>query len=203
MRTGIFGGSFNPVHNGHIYLAERMSDIMKLDRLFIIPARVSPFKEDNGGISDSDRFNMCRIAFGKHDKYFVSDIEINRDGKSYTVDTVRELKKIYPDDEMFLFIGSDMLLSFDKWKDYNIILDNVTLCAMSRENGIGYNELEEYVRFVIKRPEKIMICPVSPLEISSTQVRQYVKNGCDISNLVPEGVKEYIERRGLYREKQV
>lgn len=203
MRTGIFGGSFNPVHNGHIYLAERMSDIMKLDRLFIIPARVSPFKEDNGGISDSDRFNMCRIAFGKYDKYFVSDIEINRDGKSYTVDTVRELKKIYPDDEMFLFIGSDMLLSFDKWKDYNIILDNVTLCAMSRENGIGYNELEEYVRFVIKRPEKIMICPVSPLEISSTQVREYVKNGRDISNLVPEGVKEYIERRGLYREKQV
>ena len=93
MRTGIFGGSFNPVHNGHIYLAERMSDIMKLDRLFIIPARVSPFKEDNGGISDSDRLNMCRIAFEKYDKYFVSDIELKREGKSYSVDTVRELKK--------------------------------------------------------------------------------------------------------------
>lgn len=203
MRTGIFGGSFNPVHNGHIYLAERMSDIMKLDRLFIIPARVSPFKEDNSGISDSDRLNMCRIAFEKYDKYCVSDIELKRNGKSYTVDTVRELKKIYPDDELFLFTGSDMLLSFDKWKDYNIILDNVTLCAMSREADINSDKLTEFARSVIKRPEKIMICPVLPLEISSTQVRQYVKNGQDISDFVPEGVKKYIERRGLYREKQV
>ena len=117
MRTGIFGGSFNPVHIGHICLAERMSEIMKLDRLFIIPAGVSPFKENNGGISDSDRLNMCRIAFGNHDNFFVSDIEIKRAGKSYTVDTVRELKKMYPGDDMFLFVGSDMLLSFDKWKD--------------------------------------------------------------------------------------
>lgn len=201
MRTGIFGGSFNPVHDGHIYLAGRMTEIMNLDRLFIIPARVSPFKEDNGGISDSDRLNMCRIAFGNNSKYTVSDIELKRAGKSYTVDTVSELKKIYPSDELFLFIGSDMLLSFDKWKDYNIILDNVTLCAMSRENDIGYDELEDYARSVIKRPEKIKICSVSPLEVSSTEVREYVKRGLDISSLVPEGVKEYIERRGLYREK--
>ena len=201
MRTGIFGGSFNPVHNGHIYIAEQMTEIMKLDRLFVIPARVSPFKEDNGGISDSDRLNMCRIAFCDNSKYTVSDIEIKRAGKSYTVDTVSQFKRMYPNDELFLFIGSDMLLSFDKWRDYNIILDNVTLCAMSRENGIGYNELEEYTRSVIKRPEKIKICPVSPLEVSSTEVREYVKNGRDISEFVPEGVKKYIERRGLYREK--
>ncbi len=203
MRTGIFGGSFNPVHIGHICLAERMSEIMKLDRLFIIPAGVSPFKENNGGISDSDRLNMCRIAFGNHDNFFVSDIEIKRAGKSYTVDTVRELKKMYPGDDMFLFVGSDMLLSFDKWKDYNIILDNVTLCAVSRESGICSDKLREYARLVIKRPEKITVCSVSMPEISSTEIRLRVKNGRDISNLVSEDVKEYIERRGLYREKQV
>lgn len=200
MKTGIFGGSFNPPHNGHVYLARRMTEFAGLDRLIIIPASVSPFKSANDSASDEDRLNMCRLAF-KDGKYIVSDIEIKRGGKSYTVDTVSYLKREYPDDELFLFMGSDMLLSFDKWKDWERILDNVTLCALSRENSVVANTLSLYAENTLKRSEKIRICHVSPVEVSSTAVRCAVKNGEDISSFVPAEVMDYIENRGLYSEK--
>jgi len=200
MRIGIFGGSFNPVHNGHVYLASCMTDFASLDRLIIIPAGVSPFKNGNGGIQDADRLNMCRLAFCDN-RYVVSDIEIKRGGKSYTVDTVGYLRREYPSDELFLFMGSDMLLSFDKWKDWNRILDNVTVCAISRDSGVDSAILAEYADKVLNRRGKIRICGVKPLEISSTEVRRTVASGGDISAFVPAKVKEYIENRGLYREK--
>lgn len=202
MRTGIFGGSFNPPHNGHVYLARRMTEFAGLDRLIIIPASVSPFKNSNDSASDADRLNMCRLAFND-DKYAVSDIEIKRGGKSYTVDTVSYLKSEYRDDDFYLFMGSDMLLSFDKWRDWQRILDNVTLCALSRENSVDFDTLSLYAENTLKRMDKIRICRVSPVEVSSTAVRRAVKNGDDISSFVPAEVKEYIENRGLYSEKQI
>lgn len=200
MRTGIFGGSFNPPHNGHVYLAECMTRFAELDRLIIIPASVSPFKSSNDSVSDTDRLNMCRLAFNDS-KYIVSDIEIRRGGKSYTVDTISFLRNEYPQDDFFLFMGSDMLLSFDKWKDWEHILDNATICALSRENAVDADTLVFYAKNTLKRNDKIQICRVAPIEISSTEIRRAAKNGEDISSFVPAGVNEYIENRGLYSEK--
>ena len=111
MRIGIYGGAFNPVHKGHIKLAEEVKTKADLDKIIIMPSGLSPHKSSGSLIDSSHRLQMCKLAFEGED-YIISDLEIKREGKSYTVDTVTELKEIYPDDELYLIMGSDMLLSF-------------------------------------------------------------------------------------------
>ena len=122
MRIGIYGGAFNPVHKGHIKLAEEVKTKALLDKIIIMPSGQSPHKSSSSLVESEHRLEMCRLAFEGED-YIISDLEIKRQGKSYTVDTVTELKKIYPDDEFYLIMGSDMLLCFHKW--YLIYGDNM------------------------------------------------------------------------------
>lgn len=196
-RTGLFGGSFDPVHNGHIKLAEFMRNELCLDRLIIIPTFVSPFK--TGGSAADDRYEMCRLAF-MDDKYEVSRIETDRVGKSYTIDTVKEIRKIYPDDELFLIIGSDQLKIFDKWYKAAEILSEVTLCAVSREADDTYEELEKTADENLRQYGNVLIKKFEPFEISSTKIRNMAASGEDISAFVPGKVAGYIKARGLYRE---
>ena len=198
-RTGLFGGSFDPVHNGHIKLAEFMMNELSLDRMIVIPTFVSPFK--TGGSAAEDRYEMCRFAFSG-EKYEVSRIETDREGKSYTIDTVKEIRKTYPDDELFLIIGSDQLKNFHKWYKAAEILSEVTLCAVSRETGDTCEELEKTADENLRKYGKVLIKKFEPLEISSTEIRNMAAAGNDITPFVPEAVAGFIKTRGLYREKQ-
>ena len=193
IKTGIFGGAFNPVHNGHVRLAEEAVKQLKLKRLLIIPTFESPHKATKLAPFD-DRAEMCRLAFGHINGAEVSDIERSLGGTSYTINTVRELKRQYPDEQFFLLIGGDMLYSFDKWFKYESILNEVKVCAVAR-GGDSYSDMLEFANEM----GKIRVLPTQALDISSTEIREKISSGGDISGLVPEGATEYIAQHGLYR----
>lgn len=198
MRIGIYGGAFNPVHKGHVKLAEEIKEKAHLDKIIIMPSGLSPHKSSGQLIDSEHRLEMCRLAFDK--EYFeVSDLEIRREGKSYTVDTVTELKSVYPNDELYLVMGSDMLLSFHKWYRYEDILSAVTLCTTTRQGDISTAELRRYSENVLKK--EVIIIDFEPFECSSTQVRNAILEGADASFLVGERVMAYISEKALYRDK--
>ena len=197
MRIGIYGGAFNPVHKGHIKLAAEIKEKAHLDKIIIMPSGLSPHKNSDDLIESEHRFRMCKLAFSGED-YIVSDLEIKRQGKSYTVDTVTQLKKIYPDDELFLIMGSDMLLSFHRWYRYEDILSAVTVCATTRQDGISIDELKKYSREVLGKDA--FIIDFEPFECSSTQVRNALLSGEDVTSLLSEEVLTYIKTNALYTD---
>ena len=197
MRIGIYGGAFNPVHKGHIKLAEEVKTKALLDKIIIMPSGQSPHKSSSSLVESEHRLEMCRLAFEGED-YIISDLEIKRQGKSYTVDTVAELKKIYPDDELYLIMGSDMLLCFHKWYRYEDILSMATICATTRQGDISIEELKNYSNDVLGK--QTLIIDFEPFECSSTKVRNALLSGDDGASMVSERVLSYIIERGLYTD---
>ncbi len=201
MRIGIYGGSFNPPHKGHIRLAETMLGAAELDKIIIIPAGTPPHKESPDLADNNTRLEMCTLAFSG-DCFEISDIELRREGKSFTVDTVSELRKIYPDDSLFLIIGSDMLLSFHKWYRFEEILKNVTLCVATREKEISGEDLLIYAKDVLKLKEnEIIISPVDAFVCSSTDVREKIKARENTDSFLGNEVREYIMENNIYTDK--
>ncbi len=199
MKEGIciFGGSFDPVHKGHRKLALFIAESLNVRKMLIIPAFMSPFKNSSGSTPE-DRMEMCKLCF--HEEIFsVSDIEIKRGGKSYTVDTVNAVKKLYSDEKIYLLIGSDQLLSFDKWYSFEEILSNVTLVSVSRESSVDKARLEQFCDSKLRTLGECKILDFSPLEISSTEIRRAVKSGSGKEFLSPE-VFSYIQKKGLYKD---
>lgn len=197
-RTGIFGGSFDPVHSGHVRYANFICDKFDLDELIIIPAKLSPFKKTNS-VSDNDRLNMCRLVFTDK-RMTVSDTEIRRGGVSYTVDTVRELKRQRPSNELYLFVGGDQLMSFDRWRCFDEILASVVLVAVKRDDSVSREELEKFADGNLRCYGKVEITDFIPFDVSSTEIRERLEKGLPISGLVPEEAEKYIVRGGLYRD---
>ena len=197
MRIGIFGGAFNPVHNGHINLAKSYLKSLSLDKLILIPTANPPHKTAAGLACEEDRLNMLSIAFKAVDRVEISDIEFQRNEKSYTYDTVRELRKIYSDDALFLIIGDDQFLSFDKWYKYDELLSEVVLCTAAREK----NKREEIIAFaekLLNGSSNYYLADFEPVVVSSSEIREKIKKNEDISALVPAEVSEYIKDKGLY-----
>ena len=198
MRLGIYGGTFSPPHNGHIMAAREFSSQMKLDRLLIIPANIPPHKEFDGKISPKDRLNMCRAAFCGIGE--VSDIEIRRLGKSYTYDTLRELESLGHSD-VYLLCGTDMLLSFDKWHRYGDILKmcSVVLAKRAVPSRDERQKIDETIRRLeAENGARIYELDLEPIEIASTQIREMIKAGEDVSDYMPAAEYEYIKEKGLY-----
>ena len=200
MKIGIFGGTFSPPHIGHIRAAEAFVHEVGLDRLFIIPTFV-PHNKDMGGVAPSGaRLRMCRLAF-ENEKCKVSDIEIKRGGKSYTADTIEEMKKIYPDDDFFILFGTDMFLILGKWVRAEEIFKSCTIVCVLRGND---SEAENLVKEKITEYEeqfdaKIRLIKLEPTEISSSTVREYCRADEDISRWVTPAIAEFIHKKGLYK----
>ncbi len=193
-KTGIFGGAFNPVHNGHVRLAEEAVKQLKLKKLLIIPTFDSPHKSTK--LADFDaRMEMCRLAFGHIAGVEVSDIERRLGGKSFTINTIRELKRIYPDEQFFLLIGGDMLFGFEKWFKYESILNEAKVCAVARDND-SFVDMMEYANEL----GKVKVLPTKAIEVSSTEIRAKAANGVDVSSLVPKAVADYIAEHKIYTE---
>lgn len=194
MRIGIFGGTFNPPHNGHKKLAREFAGRLSLDLLLIVPDYIPPHKSAENLAGEEDRLNMCRLCFDD-DIIQVSDIEIARKDRSYTVNTLEELKKEYPDDELFFLMGSDMLLSFHTWREPERILAYAVICAAERLDG-ETDRLKAYVdEYFPHRKDRFIIMDFDPVEISSTEIR----NGIAFKGALPEKVERYIKEKGLYR----
>lgn len=191
MKIGVFGGTFNPPHNGHVRLAKAAADELKLDKLLVIPSCIPPHKIAAKLADGQERLEMCRLAFGCDPRFEVSPMELERGSRSYTVETLRELKALYPDSELYFIVGSDMLESFDKWYLWQEILSLSVLCAASREEGYS----PDLSRFG-KLAERIKIITLDPLEVSSTQIRNSA--GEVSSELLDPKVAAYIREHGLY-----
>lgn len=196
MKTGIFGGSFNPVHNGHIHLARAVMEELALDRIFFVPSRISPHRSSDEYVSGEDRLEMLRLACSGHKGLEVSDYEIRSDRVSYSIYTVEHFRRLYPEDELFLLVGSDMLLSFDKWYRFEDILSQVSLAVVSREDGDieslrkKADELSQYGR--------IYVSYTAPVTASSTEIRKNIVKNDNWTCYLNENVVQYIRLRGLY-----
>ena len=196
MRIGMYGGSFNPPHNGHIFLAKEISSRLRLDKLVIIPSNISPQKHNNGNIDPVHRINMCREVFS--DSVFeVSDCEIARGGRSFTFDTLSYLRECYPDSELFLLMGADMLLSFHTWYRFEDISDMCTICAIAREDENNTTVLEEYADTVLAG-RRVQVFDIEPFEVSSSEIREKIRSNEPCSGLIDERTEKYIKENRLY-----
>lgn len=203
-RVGIYGGAFNPIHNGHLHIVRDFIRVLGLDFVLLIPTGISPHKAAAAlSASAEDRLAMCRLACEGLGKIRVSDCEIRRAGKSYTADTITELKKQYPDDELFLLMGEDMFLTVQNWFDAPRIFRGATLCAAPRSPD-GAARLREHARKLQQDFPYVhtFVEQISFLDVSSTDVREALARGESIDRMVPPAVADYIIRHGLYGTKE-
>ncbi|MBU1726567.1 MAG: nicotinate-nucleotide adenylyltransferase [Candidatus Omnitrophica bacterium] len=188
MKIGILGGTFNPIHIGHLILAEEAREKLGLDKVIFVPAYLPPHKDNSDIAQASSRFEMANLAINGNEYFSVSDIEIKRNGRSYTIDTLREFKKAYPQDDLFFIIGSDLLTYLDEWKDLKEIIKMVKFVAATRP-GYPLESIPSYIQTI----------PIRAVDISGFEIRRCVKEDKSFRYLVPETVFKYIIRKGLYR----
>jgi len=190
MRIGILGGTFNPVHIGHLILAEEAREKLGLDKIIFVPTALPPHKDDLGIAPAGHRLKMLKLAL-KGNKYFmVSDVEIKRAGRSYTIDTLKELKKRYGRDELYFIAGSDLLKYLEDWKDIREIIKMVKFVAATRP---------EYP--LEKIPSYLQTLSIRAVNVSGFSVRECIRKNKSFRYLVPEKVFEYINKHRLYRVK--
>ena len=199
MRVGIYGGTFSPVHNGHVAAAKAFMEQMWLDILYVIPTGVTPHKDMKGDATAADRLEMCRLAFAGMEGVIVSDLEMRREGKSYTVDTLRELYD--PEGRLFLLMGTDMLMTLDKWREPDEIFRLCYPVYVRREtDGELDGAIVEKITSYQQKYGKVVRRIVTPaIELSSTDVRAAVAEGFPIEGAVPPAVAAYIRDHDLYR----
>ncbi len=199
MKIGLFGGSYNPIHNGHIDLAARIRVQFGLDRVLLMVAKDPPHKQLAGNVDAAARFRMAEAALCGMEGLSACDLELKREGKSYTVDTVRELLRMYPDAEIFLMVGEDMLQNLPAWREADKLLSLVTVLATSRPGVEG--TLEEAAAVIRARfGAKVAFASFTGKDVSSTMVRQRIENAKPICGLVPPAVEKIIYENAYYRE---
>lgn len=222
MKVGIYGGTFSPIHVGHIASALSFKKQFGLDKLIIMPASVPPHKTLKDGVSKEHRYNMCLKAFESASGVEVSTIEMNRVGKSYTYDTVLAIKELYPDSELYLLCGTDMILTFDEWYRYDELFRMINLVYARRESdesiGVALEKKISQYRHGFSASIQLLNLDASVLDvypefadqvrilgnkvndnISSTLVRGMIAEGRDVGNLLPQSVIGYINANGLYK----
>jgi len=192
VRIGVFGGTFDPPHVGHLLVASDAREALKLDRLIFVPAGAQPFKIHTPPVaSGQDRVEMLRLAAADDANYVVDDAEINRKGLSFTVDTLEHLSERHPAAQLFLLLGEDLLASFEQWRNPARILELATLAAVRRA-GPASSVVESVA------PGVLMVS-TRRVDVSSTEVRERLRAGKSIKGFVPESVERFIDARGLYR----
>ncbi len=190
--TAIFGGTFNPFHKGHYAMLKALNDSDKVSKILIMPDKIPPHKSVEFLASDTDRFNMCKIVADDFSKAEVCDIEFKRQGKSYTYDTVKLLKELYPNEELAFVCGGDMLVYFDKWYKADELMKMLPFIVFSRVSTDG-NEFDDCISRYREKGMQIIIMNEEIPNISSTDFRNF---GTD--NLLPQKVYDYIKERGIY-----
>lgn len=220
-RTGLFGGTFNPIHRGHLRAAREVREQFTLDRVIFIPSALPPHKTPDNLVDAAHRIRMTQDAISDHPGFSVSDIELKRTGPSYTIDTIRHFERISsPDSRLFFILGIDAFLEIDTWKSYRDLFALIPFIVITRP-GIGHGDvsencgaIESYLRdrvsdgYQFLASESTLVDPVhqpvyvygvTPMDISSTTIRRHVRRGRSIQSLVTENVEAYIQTQGLYR----
>lgn len=214
MKIGIFGGSFNPPHNGHVNSLTTVQKKMGFDKIHIIPNSQNPLKVPTEKIGDEHRLAMAKLAFATYgDAFVIDDIELKRGGKSYTIDTIKELRKTYESKDLYLIIGADNFETFSEWKDFKKILSEVNLVVTTRP---GYqipeteSEFPNYLSGLIAESDfgavelttgrSIEFLTLQDLDISSSELRKKLRVGRPVDKFLPLAVESYIKEHKLYRQ---
>ncbi len=219
-RIGLFGGTFNPIHFGHLRAAVEVKAAFDLDKIYLIPSATPPHKDSDGIADARDRFNMINRAVSNDPDFAVSDVELKRSGPSYTIDTVVHFKSILPaGSTLYFVVGIDAFLEIDTWKSYRSLFSMTRFVVMTRP-GIDTNDatvmqkkVNEYLlsgisdgyafsplhsKYVHPEKEPIFLFEITLMDISSSKIRRLVNTGGSIRFLVPEKVETFIKKRGLY-----
>ena len=192
MKIGVFGGTFDPPHIGHLIVAEFVREAVGLDRILFVPTATPPHKKDRTITPGDQRVAMVRLAIARHDPFSVSDMEVRRGGVSFTADTLEELRGQHPAAELFFLLGMDNLIEFRTWRDPERILRLARLVVMTRPGFVAGNELEIATGAV-------EYCSVPQIGVSGSDIRTRVREGKSIAFLVPPEVRRFIDSHGLYR----
>lgn len=200
MKIGIIGGTFNPIHNGHLIISEYVRSSLNLDRVIFIPSGLHPFKDKIGIINAQKRIDMVSLAIESNENFALSRLEVDKEGISYTVDTMTILKEEYKNDQLYFIIGWDIVFELGKWKDLDRLSD---LCQFilvnrpiedSRDVNDKLEDLSQKYKLKIRRVETPFV------DISSTKIRSRIKDDLSIRYLVPDSVNSYISDNNLYKE---
>ncbi len=216
MRIGLFGGTFNPIHFGHINVSKEIKKQFGLDKIYMIPSAIPPHKRRQEVADAQDRLNMTRLAVSNLDGYLVSDVELNRSGPSYTIDTINHFSKVLPENsKTYLILGMDAFLEIDTWMSYKELFTKLPLIIMSRPGTeyLKFQQLKTYIQdkisdnywfeeeincFMHHEKQSIYLVRVAPYDISSTEIRKLIRQQKPLENVIPEQVEQYIRREGLY-----
>ena len=193
MFVGLFGGTFDPIHNGHIEAANAAHQTLKLDKVIMVPAGDPYLKRTKLVASPKERYCMVSLAIRKIPSLEVSDIEIFRSGPSYTIDTVRELKR--EGHEVIVLLGTDSIIEMDKWQDPDLLHSECEVVGLTRP-GFQIDRSKSYLSR--QRKYSLRTIEVNSPEISSTRVRNLIQEGVDVADLIPQEVNEYIKKEKLY-----
>ena len=197
-KYGIYGGSFDPIHIGHVALADSAVRECGLDKLIFMPAYISPFKQDRKVTDGHDRCAMIEAALKVNSAFCLSRYELNREGPSYTVETLRHWKKLL-DGELFFILGFDSAVQVDKWYEGKEILRDYHLITARRPDTDYTDGLRKIESFREQYGARITVLEMMPVDASSTEIRNLIREGKPVTDLVPPGVEEYIIEHHLYR----
>lgn len=197
-KYGIFGGSFNPIHYGHLMICEYIKEEMDLDKVIFIPTGNPPHKEID--VSAEDRYQMVKLAIASNPYFEISDIETTRVKLSYTVDTIKELKKTYKEEKLYFLIGLDSLFQLKTWKKIKDLSREIEFVVAQRPGYLDEENIKREVEFLKESyGTKITLIKTPLYEISSTDLRQRIKEGKSLRYLIPEKVIDYIEESDFYK----
>ena len=219
-RIGLFGGTFNPIHLGHLRAALEVKENFNLDQIFLIPAAIPPHKIPGEVADAQDRLEMINLAVSAGGDLTVSDVELKRSGTSYTIDTVNHFKQTLPEKtRIYLIMGLDAFLEIDTWKSYRKLLAQIPLIVINRPNagdrmsGVPWKVMDDYIStklsadysysasrsaYLASGQQPIYVFEVTALDISSTRIRLAISKDQSINYLVPPKVAEYIRTKGIY-----
>lgn len=193
MRLGIFGGTFDPPHVGHLLAASDAIEHLALDRLVFVPAAIQPLKATRETASGADRLAMVRLTVGADPRLETDAVELDRDGLSYTVDTLKDFARRFPSADRFFLVGADVLSTFAQWRDPQGVLELATLAVVTRSADSDVMEMNEELA------RRVTPVPTRRVDVSSTEIRDRVRWGRSIHGFVTDAVAEYISSHGLYR----
>lgn len=200
-RVGIMGGSFDPIHNGHLIISERAKEQFGLDKIIFIPTGNPPHKKSYEMSSVDDRYSMTKLAIEENESYLISDIEAKSSDTTYTVNTLRTISEENEDYDLYFILGADSFIDISNWKDYKEILENYKIIVAKRPvlEDINFNKV--YRRHKIDYPESIFLLDSPTVGISSTYIREVKMKEESIRYMIPEKVNDYIIEKCLYKKR--
>ncbi len=203
-RIGIMGGTFNPIHIGHLMMAEAAKEALSLDEVWFVPTGFSYMKGSRQASENmplpEERLEMTRLAVRDNDRFRCADLEVRRQGATYTYETLEELRETYPEKTFFFLFGADCLYTIENWREPARIFDACELVAAVRQ-GASTDAMQEKIAQLKERfGARITLLPFRNLEISSTEIRSCVREGRSIRYMTPQPVISYIEEKGFYRK---